>query len=89
MRIVLAPAEYLKLRDRVYVKQHGQCADCPRAVGIDEIQLHHEAGRGIGGGFRMDTEEHTRGVCRACHPAADRNRKSKWIVNETSESKTV
>jgi hypothetical protein len=80
MRIVLAPAEYLQLRDRVYVKQYGRCADCGDPVSIFSIQLHHLFGRGIGGGFRMDTENDTRGVCGKCHPAADRNRHSKFIV---------
>lgn len=87
MRIALAPAEYLKLRDRVFVFQHGRCADCGEPLGINEIDLHHNAGRGIGGGFRNDFD--TRGVCRKCHKVADRNKRSKWIVIETNESKTA
>jgi hypothetical protein len=63
----------------VYVLQRGRCADCGEPVGIDEIELHHKAGRGIGGGFRCDTIEGTRGLCRKkCHPLADRNRVSKF-----------
>ena len=78
MRIVLAPAEYLQLRDKVYVLQHGRCADCGNPLGIDEAALHHLKGRGIGGGFREDTVEATKILCRKCHPIADRNRSSKF-----------
>jgi hypothetical protein len=89
MIVVLPPEEYRELRDEVFVDQEGRCADCGNPVSIFQMELHHERGRGIGGGFRMDTKEETRGVCPRCHPKADRNKKSKWTGKDRSVSKSA
>jgi hypothetical protein len=89
VRVILPPLEYRELKDRKYVDQQGRCSDCGDPMCLDEMELHHEAGRGIGGGFRRDTMEDTRGVCHKCHPKADQKKRSKWIVRNSEEQKKV
>lgn len=74
-RVVLGQAEYLELKQRVYVRQRGRCAGCGRAR---ELQLHHKRGRGIGGGYRRDVDDEVEGLCWECHPEADKHRDSKF-----------
>lgn len=81
-RVQLSPEAYQDLKRRVYVRQGGRCAGCGRARQLD---LHHKRGRGVGGGYRRDTDEDTVGICSECHPKWDNDRDSKFGgVNETS-----
>ena len=75
MRVVLENEAYRALCRRVFARQQGKCGHCSKAR---QLQLHHRRGRGMGGGFRDDTEENTIGLCWECHPKWDLNRESKF-----------
>lgn len=55
--------------DRLYVvlfqKQRGLCAHCGRRV--PQLDRSHRIARGMGGGFRKDTEGNLELVCRSDH----------------------
>lgn len=74
-RVILDKEEYRELALSVFARQGFRCAGCGKCC---PLQLHHQRGRGIGGGFRMDTIAETTGLCRDCHPHWDRNRTSKF-----------
>lgn len=73
--VVLPPAEYRALWWRLYVRQSGKCAACGTAS--PTLQIHHESGRGIGGGFRRDVIDECKLLCREDHPRWDAERKPK------------
>jgi hypothetical protein len=64
---VLPPKEYKKLKRRLSIEQGGRCADCGRVRPLD---LAHTRARGMGGGWRIDTEENSSLKCRECHQKA-------------------
>ena len=72
-RVVLEGSEYEELWMRLYVLQEGRCCHCGEATA--DLQLHHEAGRGLAGGFRRDVEEESKLLCRVDHPKWDSDRK--------------
>lgn len=76
-RAVLGRAEYLELKQRLYVKQKGRCASCGK---VKPLSLHHAAGRGIGGWRRDDEDPRNKLLCSDpnCHAKADRERDSKF-----------
>jgi hypothetical protein len=76
MRVVLEGEAYRALWRRLYARQQGKCGGCGLARA--GLQVHHEKGRGLGGGFREDTEENTILLCEICHPVWDKKRKSKF-----------
>lgn len=69
-RVELSPSAWSKLREKVWRKQHGLCAECGRWVRLDgdtvfnTAHLAHKKSRGAGGD---DTEENTRMLCYRCH----------------------
>ena len=77
--------EYTELRYKKYVQQDGRCADCGEAFSINQLELHHAIGRGVGGSAREDLDPRNRMICKKCHPGADRHRESKFkaIPDET------
>jgi hypothetical protein len=76
MRVVLVGPDYQDLWFRVCMGlQGGKCAHCGCSRGLS---LHHKRGRGMGGGFRLDTEEGVVGLCESCHRKADRHKDSKF-----------
>lgn len=62
---VLTGQDYTDLRERVYRKQKGRCADCGHRKVIEEMELHHTEKRGQG--KRDDVAAKTKMLCGFCH----------------------
>jgi hypothetical protein len=79
--VKLSDEEYHARWMTQYVEQGGRCWACGRRDG--GLQFHHVYSRGIGGGFRDDTQGVL--ICgrRQCHRKADQERPSKFTEEES------
>jgi hypothetical protein len=53
-RVAYSGCAYTQLRQEVWAKQGGRCADCGEPVLILDFELHHPGGRGMAGSKRDD-----------------------------------
>lgn len=65
-RVILSGKDYTALKELKRQLQGNRCAECDKPNPTD---LHHKRSRGLGGGFRTDTNASTVLLCHSCHLA--------------------
>lgn len=66
--------DYTEFRRSLHESQNGLCYQCGKVTSLAadilsdwSFHVHHENGRGMGGGRRDDTPESCKGICGKCH----------------------
>ena len=63
--VKLSAYRYKIWKKKVWAKQGERCQNCRHKIPLEESQLHHYQGRGLGGGKRDDRKTFV--LCMECH----------------------